>query len=81
MESTITSTDKLNNVDLLKKRSVLTLLALARLHKKRDQAFAKEQEAQRAKKGEEVESPKVETKQKSILYQVTDLKVNKKQVN
>jgi hypothetical protein len=36
--------------DLQKNRSTLTLLALARLHKKRDQAFAKQQEAQREKK-------------------------------
>lgn len=71
--------------DLPKKPSVLTLLAMARIYKRkeqeRDQAFAKQQEAQIANKGEEVESPKVETEQKSILYQVTDLKVNKKQVN
>ncbi|MDO9579910.1 MAG: hypothetical protein Q7J06_05010 [Bacteroidales bacterium] len=61
-----------SKTELPKKTSWLEKLAIVRLAKRK---------AQEVKKGEEVESPKVETEQKSILYQVTDLKVNKKQVN
>jgi len=42
---------------------------------------AKKQEAQHAKKGVEVESPKVETEQKSILNKMIDLNVENSELS